>query len=528
MKLAVFPRKFRSTARISGSNHTPCGGLHAYVICAGVLASFLLPAAAKADSARTIIVMDGSGSMWGQIGGRPKLEIARQTVKRVLAGLPADREIGLLSYGHRRKGDCGDIELLVPPGAGTAGAITEAVETMQFLGKTPLTEAVRQAATTLRSTEEAATVVLVTDGLETCEADPCALGRELEASGVNFTAHVVGFGLSEEDGARVACLAKETGGRYIQARDAKGLNEALTQTIAEAPAVVEEPAPAPVEVPKPAAELTAPDSAPVLGTIEVTWSGPGGAMDFLDIIDEGEERTHRARSSAMIDGQKTVTLRVPAEPGTYDLRYIEEREDVGRRVLAKRMLTVTDVDFAVSGPASVATGESFPVSWVGPAAEGDYVDLIGAAETRTHQADADAYVADGNPARLIAPVDPGAYQLRYIAEGPEGRVVRAATPITVMEPKPTLSAPQAVRPGASFPVEWRGPATASHWIDIVTAGHEPFSGELGYFYLDGESPGMLTAPSEEGSYELRYVIEDRKTRRKVILRRPITVSTTAE
>ena len=71
---------------------------------------------------------------------------------------------------------------------------------MKFLGKTPLTEAVRQAASTLKSTEAKATVILITDGIETCEADPCALGAELEASGVDFTAHVVGFGLTAEEG----------------------------------------------------------------------------------------------------------------------------------------------------------------------------------------------------------------------------------------------------------------------------------------------------------------------------------------
>jgi Ca-activated chloride channel family protein len=90
---------------------------------------------------------------------------------------------------------------------------------MKFLGKTPLTEAVRRAAAELKSTEEKATVILITDGIETCEADPCALGAELEASGVDFTAHVVGFGLTaEEEGKAVACLAENTGGKYIRRR----------------------------------------------------------------------------------------------------------------------------------------------------------------------------------------------------------------------------------------------------------------------------------------------------------------------
>ena len=89
---------------------------------------------------------------------------------------------------------------------------------MKFLGKTPLSAAVKQAAEALRYTEDKATVVLITDGLETCNADPCALGKELEQSGVDFTAHVVGFGLTADEGRQVACLAENTGGKYVAGR----------------------------------------------------------------------------------------------------------------------------------------------------------------------------------------------------------------------------------------------------------------------------------------------------------------------
>ncbi len=194
----------------------------------------VLACPALADAPRTIIVMDGSGSMWGQIDGRPKLEIARDAVATVLSGVPAEQELGLMAYGHREKGNCSDIELIVPPAPGTGAEISAEVGKMRFLGKTPLSEAVRQAAQALRFGEEAATVVLITDGLETCDADPCALGRELEAAGLDFTAHVIGFDLSEEDGAKVSCLAENTGGLFLLANDGASLGAALTQTV-EAP-----------------------------------------------------------------------------------------------------------------------------------------------------------------------------------------------------------------------------------------------------------------------------------------------------
>jgi Ca-activated chloride channel family protein len=208
------------------------------------MAILLVLTTASLAADKVIIVLDASGSMWGQIDGKPKLMIAREALHTVLQTLPPDLELGLMAYGHREKGSCEDIELVVPPAAGTAGAITTAADNMKFLGKTPLTTAVKQAAEALKYTEDKATVVLITDGLETCNADPCAVAIELEQSGVDFTAHVVGFGLTAEEGRQVACLAENTGGKYIQASDAASLKDALVETVV-APTPEPEPAPAP-------------------------------------------------------------------------------------------------------------------------------------------------------------------------------------------------------------------------------------------------------------------------------------------
>lgn len=202
----------------------------AFMLLAGLLAATGTIAADK-----TMIVLDASGSMWGQISGRSKIEIARETLGTVLKSVPAGTELGLMVYGHREKGSCSDIELAVPPAAGTGDAITSFVSGLNPKGKTPLTQSVEQAADILKYTEDKATVVLVTDGLETCEADPCALASALESKGVDFTTHVVGFGLTEEEGKQVACLAENTGGKYFQASDATQLVAALTETVAEAP-----------------------------------------------------------------------------------------------------------------------------------------------------------------------------------------------------------------------------------------------------------------------------------------------------
>jgi Ca-activated chloride channel family protein len=212
------------------------------LLLAGLL-SLLLFAAPALAAEKAIIILDASGSMWAQINGEARISIARKTLDKVLAGVPDDLELGLMAYGHREKGDCNDIELLVPPAVGSAEAISEAAARIQPKGKTPISAAVKLAAEELKYTEDKATVILITDGLETCEADPCALASELEKQGVDFTTHVVGFGLTDEEGKQVACLAENTGGKYIAAGDEEALTEALNETVAEVGAPSEPPAP---------------------------------------------------------------------------------------------------------------------------------------------------------------------------------------------------------------------------------------------------------------------------------------------
>lgn len=356
---------------------------------------------ALAETPRTIIVMDGSGSMWGQIDGRAKLEIARDTVAEVLGTIPPAQELGLMAYGHRRKGDCTDIELVVPPAAGTAPAILQSVNTMRFLGKTPLSQAVKQAAEALRYTEDTATVVLVTDGLETCDADPCALGRELEATGLNFTAHVIGFGLTKAEGAQVACLAEETGGRYIEASDAGSLTTALRETIAAAapePEPVSEPAPAVL----PEATLDVPDRAAKGSEIKVGWTGPDEPLDAIEVARPG---TGAGIYYSYTTSGNPVTLRLPAEVGSYEIRY-KLRDNV---VLAAKPIEIVEAIVTLDAPDAVAVGAAFSVAWQGPDAPQDNIQ-IGTLDGDYVSYD---YVSAGNPLNLTAPDTAGDYELRY-------------------------------------------------------------------------------------------------------------------
>ena len=170
-------------------------------------------ARAAEPKAQSILILDASGSMWGKVGGKTKIEVAREAVGKMLSTWPKGEALGLMAYGHRRKGDCKDIELMDAPRLIDAAAFKKQVDGLSPKGMTPISASVRQAAEALKYTEQKATVILVSDGEETCDADPCALGAELEKAGIDFTAHVVGFDLPEGRArAQLQCLAKNTGG----------------------------------------------------------------------------------------------------------------------------------------------------------------------------------------------------------------------------------------------------------------------------------------------------------------------------
>ena len=203
-------------------------------LCVFGAASVAGPAVAQAaDAAKVMLVLDASGSMWGKVDGAPKIEIARRTIRELLKNWDKKIELGLTVYGHRSKGDCNDIQTLLPVGPANPAAIAAAVDGLTPKGKTPLTAAVRRAAQQLKFTESKATVILVSDGKETCEADPCAAAKELKKLGVDFRVHVVGFDIRKDEQAGLKCLADNTGGLYLSADNATQLNAALKTAVVE-------------------------------------------------------------------------------------------------------------------------------------------------------------------------------------------------------------------------------------------------------------------------------------------------------
>lgn len=77
-----------------------------------------------------------------------------------------------------------------------------------------------------------ATVVLVTDGLETCGGDPCAAVRAAKAKQGGLTVHVIGFDVAKEDVSSLECAAQAGDGLYLPAANAADLAQALDATAA--------------------------------------------------------------------------------------------------------------------------------------------------------------------------------------------------------------------------------------------------------------------------------------------------------
>ena len=123
-----------------------------------------------------VIVMDASGSMWGEVDGQDKIAIAREVLGDLVTDWPAEHRLGLVAYGHRRKGDCRDIETLMDVAPVEAARIEQTVEGISPKGKTPLTAAVEHAADLLGYTEERASVVLLSESCCSPTASRPAIG----------------------------------------------------------------------------------------------------------------------------------------------------------------------------------------------------------------------------------------------------------------------------------------------------------------------------------------------------------------
>ena len=159
----------------------------------------------------------------GQGRRTDQIEAAKEVMAKTVPALPKEVRVGLVAYGHRKKGDCADVETLVPSGSNDRDALLKKVAALSPKGKTPMAASIKQTAEALKTKENETIIVLVSDGIETCHEDPCGVVKALKQSGVKFVLHVVGFGVNKKAEAQLSCMAEAGGGKFFTAGDAESL-----------------------------------------------------------------------------------------------------------------------------------------------------------------------------------------------------------------------------------------------------------------------------------------------------------------
>ncbi|WOC16097.1 vWA domain-containing protein [Pseudochrobactrum sp. MP213Fo] len=480
--------------------NTMMKALKTALIAASAITTPLSVAAAAED---VIIVYDASGSMWGQIGGTSKIEIARDVMTDLVTGWSDDINLGLVAYGHRSEGDCRDIETLIEPGPLDRARFISTVNGIRPKGKTPISAAVQHAAELLSYRDTPATVVLISDGLETCQADPCALAEQLARQGVKFTTHVVGFDLEDEAHASLACIAENTGGVFVPAQNAAELKDALVhiQSVMDLqPMVQQEVEPTPEPEQEAEIKIQAPEVVTTGASFKLTWSASIHPEDYVTIVPAGAEAGKYTNYKRVRDVTENK-LTAPAEPGLYEVRYVLRE---GGRTMASTPVEVVEAEMGIAAPKEVITGASFKVTWSASIHPEDYVTIVPAGAEEGKYTNYKR-VRDVTENKLTAPAEPGLYEVRYVLR--EGGRTMASTPVEVVEAEMGIAAPKEMTTGASFKVTWSASIHPEDYVTIVPAGAE--AGKYtNYKRVRDVTENKLTAPAEPGFYEVRYVLRE--------------------
>jgi len=206
-----------------------------FLIGVGFSMASLSSEAVAQDKDAIYIIFDASGSMWGELPDQSrKVTVAKQVLEDFVAGDFEGYELALRAYGHRRTADCRDSELVVPfgPPEQVVGQVQAFAKDLNPLGKTPISYSLRQALADFG--DRPGEIILISDGIETCDEDPCALMREWREKDIQIKVHVVGLGLDEKAKSAMQCIAEAAGTEYRDAESAATLAEGLAQIQEEA------------------------------------------------------------------------------------------------------------------------------------------------------------------------------------------------------------------------------------------------------------------------------------------------------
>lgn len=182
------------------------------------------------------IAIDSSGSMNAKIGNESRMDIAKRTVKGVFGNL--DANIALRAFGHTygnteadKSKSCLDSELLVDF-TSDLSKIKTAIDPLAPSGWTPLAYTIAKAGEDLKKfSDQGPVLIVLSDGLDSCNGDPAAEAKKLIDAGMKVTIHVVGFAVDDKTEASLKMLATAGKGNYYSASNATELTASFEQIV---------------------------------------------------------------------------------------------------------------------------------------------------------------------------------------------------------------------------------------------------------------------------------------------------------
>lgn len=184
---------------------------------------------------RILFVFDASYSMNGKLQEQKKIAVAKNLLGSLIDSLAEKPNVtlGFRAYGHqspRRKYDCQDTKLEVGFYPDNKQDILKELKKIEPKGTTPIAYSLQQAGGDFPEAPRARNVIiLLTDGIEECQGDPCKVSRSLQRNNVVLKPFVIGIGIEEKYKNQLDCL-----GRYFNAANKKEFRDALSVVVSQA------------------------------------------------------------------------------------------------------------------------------------------------------------------------------------------------------------------------------------------------------------------------------------------------------
>jgi Ca-activated chloride channel family protein len=160
---------------------------------------------------RVLFVFDASKSMKTIHNSKTRIQGAKELFYKFLDSLSKQKntQFALRMYGHTVKyppGDCKDSKLVVPFGKNNIAIIKSKVAEAKPTGITPIEHSLTESANDFPDSKAVNMIILITDGIEECEGDPCKARQKLMEKGIVFKPFIIGIGLTVEQIKTFECV----------------------------------------------------------------------------------------------------------------------------------------------------------------------------------------------------------------------------------------------------------------------------------------------------------------------------------